>query len=247
MKKKFVLLFTLTLVVFSSCDVLQDVADIALSDTAQTTTPSLTEGEVASGLKEALTLGITNAVNTTSITDGFLNNVNIRLPFPEDAIKVREKAISWGMENKINQFEETLNHAAEEACKEALPIFKNAIVSMSIQDAFGILNGGDGAATKYLKANTTVQLSSAFLPKVEAAIEKVQLTRYWEPIISKYNTFQKFNGGTQINADLNAYVTDKAIDGLFFMVEKEENKIRKDPLARVTDILQKVFGSLDNN
>ena len=95
----------MTSVVFSSCDVLQDVADIALSDTAQTTTPSLTEGEVASGLKEALTLGITNAVNTTSITDGFLNNVNIRLPFPEDAIKVREKAISWGMENKINQFE----------------------------------------------------------------------------------------------------------------------------------------------
>ena len=132
-QKKFVLLFTLTSVVFSSCDVLQDVADIALSDTAQQTTPSLTEGEVASGLKEALTLGITNAVNTTSITDGFLNNVNIRLPFPEDAIKVREKAISWGMENKINQFEETLNHAAEEACKEALPIFKNAIVSMSIQ------------------------------------------------------------------------------------------------------------------
>ena len=76
---------------------------------------------------------------------------------------------------------------------------------------------------------------------------EVQLTRYWEPIISKYNTFQKFNGGTQINADLNAYVTGKAIDGLFFVVEKEENKIRKDPLARVTDILQKVFGSLDNN
>ncbi|MDC3253092.1 DUF4197 domain-containing protein [Crocinitomicaceae bacterium] len=244
MRTKFLLLYTVSCVTLSSCDVLQDFADIALSGTEEASVPKLTEEEVISGLKEALTVGITNAVTTSSITNGFLNNVNIRLPFPEDAIKVREKAISWGMENKVNQFEETLNRAAEEACKEALPIFKNAIVNMSIQDAFGILNGGNGAATNYLKSNTSSQLTNAFLPKVESAIEKVQLTKYWEPIISKYNTLQKFNGGTQINSDLNAYVTEKAINGLFFMVEKEENKIRKDPLARVSDILKKVFGSL---
>jgi hypothetical protein len=137
-----------------------------------------------------------------------------------------------------------LNRAAEEATKEALPIFKDAILNMSIQDGFAILNGGNGAATKYLKDNTKDKLAVAFSPKVQAAIEKVKLTEYWNPVATRYNQAMAISGGQKIETDLNKYVTDRAIDGLFHMVEIEENKIRLDPMARVSDILVKVFGSI---
>ncbi len=237
------------LIIFSvitvfSCDVLNDAAEILTTDPG-TSTPALTNAEVISGLKEALNVGIKNSVDITSVTDGFLGNPEIRLPFPEDAIKVKQKALDWGLDGQVEKFETTLNRAAEEACKEALPIFKDAILKMSISDGFAILNGGNGAATKYLKDNTTTALKQAFRPKVDAAISTVKLTDYWEPIITKYNSAMTFTGGEKLNPDLNEYVTDKAIIGLFHMVEKEENKIRLDPMARVSDILQKVFGSLD--
>ena len=116
---------------------------------------------------------------------------------------------------------------------------------MSISDGFDILNGGEGAATTYLKNKTRSALVEAFKPKVEAAIEKVELTKYWEPVVSKYNKTTLLTGKEKVNEDLSGYITDKGIEGLFIMVKKEENKIRKDPAARVTDILKKVFGSLD--
>lgn len=173
-----------------------------------------------------------------------MKNDAIRLPFPPDALKVREKALEWGMSGQVEKFETTLNRAAEEASKEALPIFKEAILGMSISDGFTILNGGNGAATKYLKDNTSAKLTQAFAPKVEAAISKVKLTDYWNPIITKYNSAMTLTGGQKVNPDLNAYVTQLAIDGLFKMVEQEENKIRLDPVARVSDLLKKVFGSV---
>ena len=205
------------------------------------TKPQLTNDEVIKGLKEALTVGIKNSVDSSSVLDGFLKNPAIRLPFPPDAIKVKEKAISLGMQGQVDKFETTLNRAAEEAVKEALPIFKNAILNMSIQDGFAILKGGNGAATKFLKDKTSDSLAVAFLPKVKNATSKVQLTSYWNPIITKYNAAVTLTGGEKINPDLDAYVTQLAIQGLFKLVEKEENKIRKDPGARVTDILMKVF------
>lgn len=206
--------------------------------------PKLSNQEVISGLKEALQVGIKNAVNVTSVMDGFLKNEAIRLSFPPDAIKARQKAIDLGMTAQVDKFETTLNRAAEEASKEALPIFMDAITSMSVQDGFAILNGGNGAATKFLKDQTTTKLTTAFSPKVAEAISRVKLTEYWNPIITKYNTAMKLTGGEKINPDLNEYVTQKAIEGLFKMVEQEENKIRKDPAARVTELLAKVFGSL---
>ncbi len=232
----------------SSCDVMNEVAGVMLEGTEGTDSskPALTNAEVISGLKEALNVGIKNSVDLTSITDGFLGNADIRLPFPEDALKVKEKALEWGLDGQVEKFETTLNRAAEEATKEALPIFKNAILNMTIADGFSILNGGDGAATKFLKDKTTAELITAFAPKVDAAISKVKLTDYWNPIINKYNTAMTLTGGEKMNPDLSEYVTERAISGLFHMVEKEENKIRKDPLARVTDILQRVFGSLGN-
>lgn len=206
--------------------------------------PKLSNQEVISGLKEALNVGIKNSVNLTSVTDGFLKNEAIRLAFPPDAMKARQKAIDLGMTAQVEKFETTLNRAAEEATKEALPIFMDAITNMTVQDGFAILNGGNGAATKFLKDQTTAKLTTAFSPKVADAISRVKLTEYWSPIMNKYNAAMTLTGGEKINPDLNAYVTQKAIEGLFKMVEQEENKIRKDPAARVTEILAKVFGSL---
>ena len=222
------------------------VVDISSLPTGNSTPtkPQLTNDEVIKGLKEALTIGIQNSVDSSSVLDGFLKNPAIRLPFPPDAIKVKEKAINLGMQGQVDKFETTLNRAAEEAVKEALPIFKNAILNMSIQDGFAILKGGNGAATKFLKDKTSDSLAVAFLPKVKNATSKVQLTSYWNPIITKYNAAVTLTGGEKINPDLDAYVTQLAIQGLFKLVEKEENKIRKDPGARVTDILMKVFSSI---
>lgn len=224
----------------ASCETLEQFA----GNIPAAGTPALTNDEVIAGLKEALNVGIKNSVKLSSVTDGFLKNEAIRLPFPEDAIKVKQKAIEWGLSGQVDKFETTLNRAAEDATKTALPIFMDAIKNMTIQDGFTILKGGDGAATKFLRDNTTSKLVAAFSPKVAESISKVKLTEYWSPIITKYNSAMTITGGQKINPDLNAYVTERAINGLFKLVEQEENKIRKDPAARVTEILRKVFGSL---
>jgi hypothetical protein len=227
----------------ASCDVLEEAANV-ITTTPSNTAPKLTNDEVISGLREALSVGIKNSVDLTSVTDGFWANTEIKIPFPEEAIKVKQKAIDWGLQGQVDKFELTMNRAAEEATKEALPIFVDAIKNMTVSDGFAILNGGDGAATKYLKDQTTAKLIAAFAPKVDAAISKVKLTEYWNPIITKYNNAMTVTGGEKLNPDLNKYVTERAVKGLFVMVEKEENKIRKDPAARVTDLLQKVFSSV---
>lgn len=206
--------------------------------------PQLSNEEVISGLKEALQLGIEKAVNKSSLIDGFLGNPQIRLPFPPDAIKVKEKALQLGLTAEVEKFETTLNRAAEEAVKEALPIFKEAILQLSVQDGFKILNDGQGAATTFLKQQTQNALYNAFLPKVKAATSKVGLTAYWNPLITKYNTAAKLTGGQQLNPDLDAYITQRAIEGLFVLVAQEEDQIRANPAARVSDLLAKVFGSL---
>jgi hypothetical protein len=242
--KKIFLITSIIATTLVSCDVLNSAAGVLLSEDGSTTAPSLTNTEVISGLKEALSVGIKNSVNLTSVTDGFLQNTEIRLPFPPDALKVKEKALEWGLSGQVDKFETTLNRAAEEATKEALHIFMNAIKGMTVTDGFTILNGGNGAATRFLKENTTSQLTAAFAPKVATAIANVKLTEYWDPLATKYNQAMIFTGGEKVTTDLNAFVTARAIDGLFTMVEKEENKIRVDPLARVTDILAKVFGSV---
>lgn len=233
------------LITIVSCDVLQEVGQTVLNPPMPEASNALTNDEVISGLKEALSVGITNSVSLTSVTDGFLKNSEIMLPFPPDAIKVREKAIALGLDAQVEKFETTLNRAAEEATKEALPIFKDAILSMSVQDGFSILKGGNGAATKFLSDKTTANLVQAFAPKVQEAISKVKLTEYWNPIINRYNMAMSLTGGEKMNPDLNQYVTERAVQGLFVMVAKEEDKIRANPGARVTSLLQKVFGSLD--
>ena len=245
MKLKLIISGTLLLSLgITSCEVLEEASKVINTTNSSTSQPKLTNDEVISGLREALGVGIRNSVNLTAVTDGFWGNSEIKIPFPEEAIKVKQKAIDWGLQGQVDKFEITMNRAAEEAAKEALPIFVDAITSMTVSDGFSILNGGDGAATKYLKNQTTAKLVAAFSPKVEAAISKVKLTEYWNPVITKYNNAMTITGGEKLNPDLNKYITERAVSGLFVMVEKEENKIRKDPAARVSDLLQKVFGSI---
>ncbi len=198
----------------------------------------LTNNEVIKGLKEALSVGTNNSTALTSKLDGFYKNPEIFIPFPPEAIKVKEKVETLGLKPQVDKFVMTLNRSAETASKEAAPIFINAITSMSIADGFAILKGGDNAATNYLKEKTTGQLKIKFNPIVKEAITKVEVTKYWNPVI---NTYNKIPFIEKQNPDLEDYVTTKAMDGLFLMIEKEEKAIRKDPLARVTDILKRVF------
>ena len=239
--KKNIILFSTLLIIGSSCELLNEVSKVVQTPVATNASNPLSNDEVIAGLKEALSIGIKNSVNLTSATDGFLKNTEIMLPFPPDAIKVKEKAIALGLSGQVEKFETTLNRAAEEATKEAMPIFIDAIKNMSVQDGFAILKGGNGAATKFLKDQTISKLVIAFTPKVKEATSKVKLTEYWNPIITKYNAITM---GEDLNPDLDAYITQKAIEGLFIMVAKEEDKIRLDPAARVSDLLSKVFGSL---
>ena len=239
--KKNIILFSTLLIIGSSCELLNEVSKVVQTPVATNASNPLSNDEVIAGLKEALSIGIKNSVNLTSATDGFLKNTEIMLPFPPDAIKVKEKAMALGLNGQVEKFETTLNRAAEEATKEAIPIFIDAIKNMTVQDGFAILKGGNGSASQFLKNQTSAKLVSAFAPKVKEATSKVKLTEYWNPIITKYNALTL---GNKLDPDLNAYITQKAIDGLFIMVAKEEDKIRLDPAARVSDILIKVFGSL---
>jgi hypothetical protein len=204
--------------------------------------PALSNQEVIEGLKEALKVGTTNAVAFTSKTDGFLQNPKIRIPFPPEAEKVRVWAMNNGMKSQVEKFEMNLNRTAEKAAGEATTIFVDAIMNMSIQDGFTILKGDSVAATTFLRKNTEANLKQKFSPIIDQKIDEVKLTSYWEPITKAYNTAMTFTGGEKVNTDLKAYVLQKSLDGLFVYVASEESKIRKDPAARVSAILVKVFG-----
>jgi hypothetical protein len=243
MKYKNGCLVLLLVVAFFSCDaqVLKKIVnDAKKTKGALKTSKPLTNDEVVRGLKEALTVGTNNSTALASKVDGFYKNAVLFIPFPPEAIKVKETVDGLGMKSQTDKFVMTLNRAAEEAAKNAAPIFINAIKNMSIADGFEILKGNDSAATYYLKNKTTADLKQKFLPVVQDAINKVELTKYWNPIITQYN---KVPFVQKQNPDLTAYVTDRAIVGLFKLIADEELKIRKDPAARVTDILKRVFGN----
>ncbi len=205
----------------------------------------LSSAEVAQGLKEALVLGAERAVASSSIRDGFYKNPRLFIPFPEEAAAVRQTALNLGLRSQVDRFEENLNRAAEEAVREATPIFVNAITSMSIQDAFGILNGGPNAATIFLRSRTEAELMERFRPEADKAVNSVELTKYWSPLAQAYNTASVFTGAQAVNPDLVGYVSENALDGLFLLVADEEARIREEPAARVSELLRRVFGSVD--
>lgn len=202
----------------------------------------LTTEEVANGLKEALIKGISEGSASASKVNGYLGNPQIKIPFPPDVKKVEDKLRSIGLDKQVDQFIETLNHGAEEAAKEAKPIFVTAIRSMTIQDAWNILKGEDNAATQYLVRTTSDQLRGKFKPVISQSLEKTNATKYYGDII---NTYNKIPFVEKVDPDLENYATQKALDGLFFLIAKEELKIREDPLARTTELLKRVFKEQD--
>lgn len=200
----------------------------------------LTTAEVTEGLKEALINGITNGSNLASQLDGYFKNPEIKIPFPPEVRKVEDKLRQLGLGGEVDKFVLTLNRGAEDAAKEAKPIFISAIKSMTIQDAWGILKGESNAATEYLKRTTSSQLKMKFQPVIQSSLNKVNATKYYGDIV---NTYNKIPLVEDVNPNLDEYATDKAIEGLFTLIAKEEDKIRRDPLARTTDLLKRVFGA----
>ena len=198
----------------------------------------LSVSEVSKGLVEALIQGSKKSVQLASVKDGFNNNRLIRIPFPEDAKRIKSTLLKVGMTHQIKQFEKSINNAAELASAEALEILINAIISMSINDAFAILNGNNNAATQYLNKQTSSDLHTKFKPIIKTAIGKVEVTKYWKPLVEKYNAIPLTK---TVNADLDAYITTKTIEGLFILIAQEEKNIRLNPQARLSDLLQKVF------
>ncbi len=200
----------------------------------------LTKGDVSSGLKEALQVGATNAAKKLGSLDGFFGNAAIKILMPPEAQKIEKKLRQFGMGQQVDEAILSMNRAAENASQSAAPIFITAIKGMSITDAVTILKGNDTAATYYLKGKTTPQLTTAFRPVIEQSLDKVDATSKWTTIVNFYNDLPFVK---KLNPDLAAYVTERALSGMFVTVADEEKKIRKDPVAQTTNLLKKVFGN----
>ena len=200
----------------------------------------LTAEEVTQGLKEALTNGISKGADLTSKVDGYFKNPEIKIPFPPDVKKVEDRLRQMGLNDQVDKFVLSLNRGAEDAAKEAKPIFVAAIKQMTIDDAFSILKGEQDAATQFLKKTTTAQLKEKFKPVVQNSLDKVSATKYYGDLVGTYNKIPLVQ---KVNPDLNEYATDMAIQGLFIMIAKEEKDIRQNPLARTSELLKRVFGN----
>ena len=200
---------------------------------------ALSNDEIISGLKEALKVGTEKGTNKISAIDGFFKDAAIKILMPAEAQKAEKTLRNIGLGRQVDNAILSMNRAAEDAAKSASPIFINAIKGMSFQDALGILRGGDNAATSYLKDKTTISLTEAFRPVIENSLKKVDATKYWNTVFTSYNKLS----ADKVNPDLSAYVTEKALAGIFYQVAQEEQKIRRDPLARTSDILKKVFSN----
>jgi len=202
----------------------------------------LTKDQVASGLKEALINGISSGSKLASRLDGYYKNPSIKIPFPPDVQRVEDKLRQIGLDDQVDKFVKTLNRGAEKAAEEAKPIFVSAIKSMTIEDAWNILKGEDNAATHYLRRTTSDQLRAKFKPVIKSSLDKTNATKYYGDIINTYNRIPLVD---EVNPNLDDYATDKALDGLFFLIAKEEKNIREDPIARTTELLKKVFAEQD--
>lgn len=223
----------------SSCDpqVMEDVLNTVTAST-------ITEGEAANGLKEALVQGATNGSDVLSKLNGYLGNPQVKIPFPPEAAKIENTLRDLGLNKMCDDVINSINHAAENAAVEAKPILINSIRQMTVTDAMNILFGADNAATEYLKRTTTQALTDKFRPVIDNALKTVNATKYWSDAVNYYNDIPLVQ---DLNPDLTGYVTTKALDGLFLMIAQEELKIRQDPGARVAEIVQKVFGYYDTH
>jgi hypothetical protein len=193
--------------------------------------------EVAAGLREALTVGTTRSVGRLSAVDGYFGNAALRILLPPEARKVEQRLRSIGMGRQVDNAIVAMNRAAEDAAKSATPVFVKAIREMTLPDALGILRGTDTAATEYLQRTTVSGLTTAFRPIIDSSLRKVDATRHWNNIFTAYNKVAR----EKVDPDLASWVTNKALEGLFRQLASEERLIRKDPVARSSELLRRVF------
>jgi len=223
----------MTVLLLSSCDVLNKLP--------QTTgVGGISEQEAAQGIREALAQGLTNAVLKLNREDGFFKDALNKILLPPDAKKVENTLRSLGFNSLVDKAILQINRGAEDAAGYAKPIFVDAVKSMTLQDAIGLVRNGDTSATHFFREKTTEKLLAAFLPVIKSSLDKVDATKYYGDVISKYNNFPTTI--KKINPDLASFVTARATDALFDLVAIEEKNIRTNIAARTTDILKKVFG-----
>jgi len=214
-------------------DLLKSLPTIPSGGTAQDS------GTVASGLKEALSVGTKNAVGALSKTNGYFGNEAVKILLPENVRRAGDALRMAGYQKEVDAFVLSMNRAAEKAAPKAADIFAGAIREMSITDAQKILNGGNTAATEYFKSKTSAQLFDAFKPDISQSMNEVGVTKAYKAMTDRYTSMMPF--AKMDSFDLDKYVTDKSLDGLFTMVGQEEAKIRTNPAARTTELLKKVF------
>ncbi len=215
----------------SSCDVLSNLPGVG---------GGVTESEAGDGIKEALGQGLVKAVLKLNKEDGFFKDALYKVLLPPDAKKIENTLRDLGMGNMVNKAILQINRAAEDAAGFAKPIFVDAIKSMTISDAIGLVRNGDTSATHFFRVKTTDKLIAAFLPVIKTSLDKLNATKFYGDVVNTYNNFP--TTFKKINPDLPSYVTERATDALFDLVAKEEVNIRQNIVARTSDLLRKVFG-----
>ncbi|WP_346854892.1 DUF4197 domain-containing protein [uncultured Draconibacterium sp.] len=251
MKTKNLFLSLILMVLFSGCAEVMHLSQQYLDTDAP-----LSQNEIIAGLKEALVTGTNNSASILGATDGYYKDELVKILLPPEADIIVENAGKIpGGQKLIDDVLLHINRAAEDAVSEAKPIFVNSITSMTISDGIGILKGNDNAATEYLHKTTYDQLFELYRPKIKASVEKdiaagISTKESWDSLIGKWNQLSnsiigKTAGFKPVDTQLEDYLTAKALDGLFLKIAEEEKQIRKDPAARVTSLLKKVFGSVD--
>jgi predicted S18 family serine protease len=219
---------------FSSCETLMQTTGAGYPGVA------VTEQEASTGIRQALSQGVSKGITYLNRTDGFFGNEAYKLFLPEEARKIENTLRSIGLGSQVDRAVLQINRAAEDAVGYAKPIFVEAITEMTLQDALNIVRGPKNAATNYFREKTNAKLVTAFSPVIKSSLDKVNATKYYTDIVTAYNRLPTTN---KVNPDLTAYVVDRATTALFDQIEKEEANIRENPLARTTQILRKVFGT----
>lgn len=245
------------IITLSSCDTLQQaapgLAQEALNQARKPIQPALTGEQAAGGLKDALLKGVTSGTTKLSESGAFSNNASIKILLPPEIQKIEQKIRDNKILNaligkELDKTIEAMNAGAEKSMTLALPVFKDAITQMSFVDAIGILTGGTGSATRYLRETSEGTLQQKFKPEVKKALDQVSLGKIWEPVVIQINKNKRILGlDKDVQTDLNQYVTEKATAALFEEIEQEENIIRKDPIQRTTELLKKAFDYADKN
>ena len=239
MKKLFLILFIFP--IFTQAQYWKDLKKAAEKVNKELINKNLfSEEEAANALKETLNKGIGKGVSVLSVKDGYFSNPEVKISFPQNATKVADKLKKLGMQKQVDEVVLSINRAAEDAANSAKSIFVDAIKKMSIKDAIGIVKGNKTAGTDYLNRNTNSALANTFKPIIKTSLEKVNATKRWESVM---NTYNKIPFVEKVNPELETYVTEKAISGLFFMLAQQEIAIRENPKERTSALLKKVFGN----